>query len=37
MTFSAVAGVLLAASLVATMVPAHRAAGVDPMVTLRHE
>ena len=36
-TMLGVAGVLLAASLVASFLPARRAAGVDPMEALRAE
>ena len=36
-TFGAVALVLTAGSAVASWLPAHRAAGVDPAVTLREE
>ncbi len=35
MTFSAVAGVLALVAIVATLIPARRAAGIDPLVALR--
>jgi ABC-type antimicrobial peptide transport system permease subunit len=37
LTFVACAAVLLIAGLTATVIPAHRASQVDPMVVLRHE
>ena len=36
-TFSAVAAIMLAVGIVATLVPAYRATRVDPIVTLRSE
>jgi len=37
LTFSTVAGILLAVALAACWIPAHRTSRVDPMVALRHE
>ena len=37
LSFLAVALLLLSTTLVASWIPAHRAAQVDPMVALRHE
>ena len=37
LTFSTVAGILLALALAACWIPAHRTSRVDPMVALRHE
>jgi ABC-type antimicrobial peptide transport system permease subunit len=36
-TLMSAAGILLAVTFVATLIPAQRAARVDPMVALRHE
>src|SRR5262249_46673226 len=36
-TFAAVAGMLLAVAAAATVIPARRAARVDPVLALRHE
>jgi putative ABC transport system permease protein len=36
-TLISAAGILLAVTFVATLIPAQRAARVDPMVALRHE
>jgi ABC-type lipoprotein release transport system permease subunit len=36
-TLLSAAGILLAVTFLATLVPAQRAARVDPMVALRHE
>ena len=37
LTFAGVAGVVLAATLVATIVPARRAARIDPLVALKED